>query len=48
VAGVLLALPAAAIARVALDYVIERRGVLAPLPTDEPVAPDTATATAQE
>jgi predicted PurR-regulated permease PerM len=48
VAGVLLALPAAAIARVALDYVIERRGVLQPLPTDEPVAPDTATAPAQE
>jgi predicted PurR-regulated permease PerM len=40
IAGVLLALPAAAIARVALDYVIERRGVLPPLPTDEPVAPD--------
>jgi predicted PurR-regulated permease PerM len=40
VAGVLLALPAAAVARVALDYAIERRGILPPLPADEAVAPD--------
>ena len=42
IVGVLLALPAAAVSRVALDYVLERRPLPLPpsVPTDEPVAPD--------
>jgi predicted PurR-regulated permease PerM len=41
IAGVLLALPAAAVGRVALDYIMEgRTGVIPALPRDEPVAPD--------
>jgi predicted PurR-regulated permease PerM len=40
VAGVLLALPLAAVGRVALDYVLENRNVLPALSTDEAVAPD--------
>jgi predicted PurR-regulated permease PerM len=42
IAGVLLAMPAAAIARVAFDYWMERRGPAVALtgPSDEPMAPD--------
>jgi predicted PurR-regulated permease PerM len=40
VVGVLLALPAAAVGRVALDYLIENRNVLPVLGTDEAAAPD--------
>jgi predicted PurR-regulated permease PerM len=43
VAGVLLALPGAAAARVGLDYYLERRGVglREAIPQDEPAAPET-------
>lgn len=43
VAGVLLALPAAAVGRVALDYWLDRRraGITPPGPSGEPLAPDT-------
>lgn len=44
IAGVLLALPGAAVARVGLDYYLERRNVAAQAPTvggEEPLAPDT-------
>lgn len=42
VVGVLLALPAAAVGRVVLDYYLERRNKgIATIPEDEPVAPDT-------
>jgi hypothetical protein len=42
IAGVLLALPAAAVARVAFDYWMEREGpgILPSGPADEPLAPD--------
>ena len=40
VVGVLFALPAAAVGRVAMDYLIETRAVLPSLPVDEPAAPD--------
>jgi len=45
--GVLLALPAAAVGRVALDYALERRKTLAatPAPEDEAFAPDDPAAT---
>jgi len=45
IAGVLLAMPAAAVARVAFDYWMERRGPVAapPVPADERMAPDELT-----
>ena len=45
IAGVLLALPAAAVARVAFDYWMEREGpgILPAGPADEPLAPDEGT-----
>jgi len=45
IAGVLLAMPAAAVARVAFDYWMEREGpgLLPTVPADEPLAPDEGT-----
>ena len=45
IAGVLLAMPAAAVARVAFDYWMEREGpgLLPSVPADEPLAPDEGT-----
>lgn len=42
IAGILLALPGAAVARVALDYFLDRRtsGIAPPGPSSEPLAPD--------
>jgi len=40
VVGVLLALPAAAVARVAMDYLIETKDILPAMSTDEAMAPD--------
>jgi len=41
IVGVLLALPAAAVARVAMDYVLETRNILPVMSTDEAMAPNT-------
>ena len=50
IVGVLLALPAAAVARVAFDYALEKRGLVsAPQgPTDEALAPDEETRETKE